>query len=249
VIRTLKEGSVAIDCGRILIVDGDAGFRAFVARLLERAGFATNEVATGGEALAAASDGVAPGLVLLDLSLSDISGFEVCRELRDKFGEDLPIVFVSGERTDPLDRAAGLLVGADDYLTKPVHPDELLARVRRLVSRSRQVHPVVAGATRDVDFTPREQEVLLLLAEGLHPKEIALELAVRPKTVASHIQRIIGKFGVHSRAEAVAVAYRDGFVQPLDAFDPDAEVEAHSSGKPSLRRKGIAVPMSLVLAR
>ena len=71
-----------------------------------------------------------PLLVVLEVALSDLSGYEVCRQLRDEFGEELPIILVSGERVDPLDRAVGLLIGADDYLVKPLDADEFLARVR-----------------------------------------------------------------------------------------------------------------------
>src|SRR5947199_241905 len=74
-----------------------------------------------------------PAVVLLDISLPDVSGFEVCRELRDEFGDDLPIIFVSGERVEAVDRAVGLLLGADDYVVKPFDLDELLARVRRSI--------------------------------------------------------------------------------------------------------------------
>ena len=65
--------------------------------------------------------------MLLDVLLPDVSGFEIASELRDEFGDDLPIVFISGDRTQPLDRAAGLLVGGDDYVVKPADQDELLA--------------------------------------------------------------------------------------------------------------------------
>jgi DNA-binding NarL/FixJ family response regulator len=203
-----------IDCGPILIVDEDALFRAFVSRLFVRAGFLTSEAVTGEEAMASARN-ERPGLVLLDVGLPDVSGFEVARELRDEFGDDLPIIFVSGERTEPLDRATGLLVGGDDYVVKPFDPDEGLARVRRLISRSSRGAVRGPRAPLDAALTNRELEVLQLLAEGVRPKEIARELVISPKTVASHIQRVLAKLGVRSRTEAVAVAYREGFVKAL----------------------------------
>lgn len=171
------------------------------------------ESASGEEALAAARR-ERPGLVLLDVLLPDINGFEVARELRDEFGEELPIVFVSGERTDPIDRAAGLLVGGDDYVVKPVDPDELLARTRRPIVRGLRVRPSVT-APDDTTLTSRELEVLERLARGMRPKQIARELVISPKTVSSHIQHVLAKLGVHSRAEAIAVAYRDGLVTPM----------------------------------
>jgi DNA-binding NarL/FixJ family response regulator len=198
----------------VLIVDGDAGFRMFASRLFLRAGFPTSEAVTGAQALERARK-TRPLLILSEVCLSDISGFEVCRALRDEFGDGLPIIFVSGKRTDPLDRATGLLVGGDDYLVKPANPDELLARVARLISRRRRGHATWSRARDEAELTERELEVLRLLADGVRPKEIAIELVISPKTVASHIQNITGKLGVQGRAEAVAVAYRQGFVRPL----------------------------------
>ena len=107
-----------MDPGAILIVDSDRGFRASLSRLLVRAGFRTREAATGVEALEVARR-ERPGLVLLEVELPDLNGYEVCRELRDEYGEALPIVFVSALRTEPLDRSAGLLIGGDDYMLKP----------------------------------------------------------------------------------------------------------------------------------
>jgi DNA-binding NarL/FixJ family response regulator len=206
--------------GTILIVDHDVRFATFAARLFERAGFATSEAVTGADGVAVARS-ERPGLVLLEVCLPDINGFEVSRQLRDEFGDGLPIVFVSGKRTDPLDRAAGLLVGGDDYLVKPCHPDELLARVRRLISRSYNERISWHRAPGDVSLTSRELEVLRLLALGRRPREIAGELFISPKTVSNHIQKVLAKLGAHSSAEAVAIAYREG-------FDEDADVTAHS---------------------
>src|SRR6266511_2711756 len=146
--------------------------------------------------------------------LPDNNGFEICRTLRDEFGDDLPIIFVSGERVAPADRAVGLLVGGDDYLVKPVDPDEFLARVRRAVARSRR-EPAVPSTTtsRSLDLTKRELEVLELLAQGQTQAQIASALVISPKTVASHVQRILAKLGVHSRAQAVALAYQSGAIR------------------------------------
>jgi DNA-binding NarL/FixJ family response regulator len=206
--------------GAILIVDQDVRFATFAARLFERAGFETSEAVTGADGVANARR-ERPGLVLLEVCLPDINGFEVSRQLRDEYGDDLPIVFVSAKRTDPLDRAAGLLVGGDDYLVKPCHPDELLARVRRLISRSHNERISGHRATGDVSLTSRELQVLRLLSAGKRPKEIAGELFISPKTVSNHIQKVLAKLGAHSSAEAVAIAYREG-------YDEDADVTAHS---------------------
>jgi DNA-binding NarL/FixJ family response regulator len=134
-----------------------------------------------------------------------ISGYEVCHRLRAELGTDLGIVMISGVRTESYDRIAGLLLGADDFLVKPFDPGELLARVRRLLER-------VASAPSFHQLTPRELEILTLMAEGYAQREIATRLVISPKTAASHIQHIIEKLGVHSRAQAVAMAYRYGVI-------------------------------------
>ena len=197
----------------VLIVDDDAGYRAFVASILERVGYETSEASSGEEALTAVRQR-RPSCVLLDVLLPGVTGYEVCRELRDEHGDALPIIFVTGERTEPSDRVAGLLLGADDYVIKPFDPDELLARVRRMIIRS---SPARNGKLPEVDnpfhLTRREHEILGLLAGGLSQKAIAAELVISPKTVATHLQRILFKLGVHSRAEAVALAHRAQLVQ------------------------------------
>jgi DNA-binding NarL/FixJ family response regulator len=218
-----------VDCGAILIVDASAEFRAFASRLLQLAGYVTVDTGHGVEALAAARK-KRPGLVLLDVGLPDLSGFEVCQQLRDEFGDDVPIIFVSGDRTAPIDRAAGLLVGGDDYLVKPIDRDELLARTRRFISRSRGGRSPWQRGSVDGSLTRRELQVLTLLTEGLGSKEIARDLVISTKTVASHVQRILAKLGAHTRAEAIAIAYRDGLITAGASGDDDRpQVSAHLS--------------------
>ena len=131
----------------------------------------------------------------------------------------MPVILTSAERTAPLDRAAGLLLGADDYLVKPVDPAELVARVARTLKRasSRPHDPAPDPAKRTL--SPREQEILGFLAEGKTQRQIADELVLSPKTVGTHIQHVLSKLGVHSRAQAVAEAYRSHLVS--------AEFEGH----------------------
>jgi two-component system, OmpR family, response regulator len=138
----------------ILVVDDDPGTRALVSGLLARVGYPVREASTGAAALAAARR-ERPALVILDVEMPVTSGYEVYRELRDTFGESLPVLFLSGARTEPYDRAAGLMLGADDYVVKPFDGDELLARVRRLVTHA--APPVSESAS---SLTPREREVL-----------------------------------------------------------------------------------------
>jgi DNA-binding NarL/FixJ family response regulator len=193
----------------ILVVDDDRDLRRLVKRLLEPLGYVVHEASTAADAFSIASR-ERPDVVLLDVHLPDISGYEVCRRLRDEYGDDIAIVFLSGERTEEFDRTAGILLGADDYIVKPFAGGEFIARVRRATDRSAQVRPTLGSS-----LTPREFEVLKLLADGLGQKKIAQALFITPKTVATHIQRILTKLDVHSRAEAVAYAHRNRLFEPL----------------------------------
>ncbi len=136
-----------------------------------------------------------------------MSGYEVCRQLRDDFGDEIAIVFISGERTEEYDRAGGLLLGADDYIVKPFAAGELLARARRFIDRAAR------RQNGESPLTARESEVLKLLAEGLRQEAIAERLFITPKTVATHIQNILEKLQLHSRAEAVAYAHQHGLAR------------------------------------
>jgi DNA-binding response OmpR family regulator len=186
---------------QILVVDDDVSLLALLSDVLEGAGFAVTAVTSGEDALREARTR-RPAAVILDVHLPGLSGYEICRELRETYGDALPILFISGERTESYDRVAGLLLGADDYLVKPFAPDELIARVRCLMRRAAPSMPERIGR-----LTAREREVLGLLAQGLDQRQIAAKLVISPKTVGSHIERILGKLGVHSRAQAVAFAH------------------------------------------
>jgi DNA-binding NarL/FixJ family response regulator len=186
----------------VLVVDDDAPFRAYVRGVLEECGYRVVEAEDGLAALAAVR-AARPAAVILDVNLPRLSGYEVLRSLREQHGAELPIIFVSGERTESFDRVAGLTIGADDYLAKPFAADELLARLRCLLRRTGRATPAASST-----LTRRELEVLQLLAEGLDQAEIAERLVISPKTVGSHLERVLSKLGAHSRAEAVALAYR-----------------------------------------
>jgi DNA-binding NarL/FixJ family response regulator len=142
------------------------------------------------------------------VALDDVSGYEVCRTIRDEVGVDTGVMFISGSRAESYDRVAGLLIGADDYVAKPYAADELLARVRSLLR-----HSLRSPTAPPTGLTPRELEVLELLAEGLTPDELAAQLFISNRTVGTHIQNIFRKLGVRTRAQAVAVAFRQGLVE------------------------------------
>jgi DNA-binding NarL/FixJ family response regulator len=188
--------------GPILVVDSHASTRASIASVLEHLHVPVVAAATGEQALAIAEQ-ERPAAVVTEVLLPSICGYELCRVLKDRYGAGLPVIFVSRLRTHAADRVAGLLLGADDYLVQPIQPDELLVRVRRCLPT--QHHGDIALA----DLTRREQEVLQLLTDGLDQAEIAERLFITQRTVAKHVEHILPKLGVHTRAQAVAVALRN----------------------------------------
>lgn len=203
--------------GSILVVDPDDDVREQIRTALDHLGYVLVEASTGEEALEAASASP-PQLVVLDVCLPGISGYEVCRALRDEFGERLPIIFVSGERTESFDRAAGFLIGGDDYLVKPLDLDEFVAHVRRHLER-----PTRAFEGVGIKLTKREVEVLQLITDGLSQAEIARRLFVSPKTVGAHTERLFKKLGAHTRAQAVSLAYQHGLLERATERAPAVE--------------------------
>ena len=196
--------------GDVVLVDDDEAFREFLNRVLEQAGYATASFATAEEARLAI-DERRPDVLLSDVRLPGMSGYELCREVKEAYGDAIAVVLVSGERTEPFDRAAGIFLGADDYLVKPFDTGELVARVWRLVARTTRGRSGKQPAVTDDNFaslTAREHEVLGLLANGSTQDEIADTLYISPRTVATHIQRVLSKLEVRSRAQAVALALR-----------------------------------------
>ena len=130
----------------VLVVDDDRDLCRLVNRLLEPLGYCVHEASTAIRALSVAEQ-ERPAAVLLDVHLPDMSGYEVCRRLRDSFGNDIAIVFLSGERTEEFDRTAGMLLGADDYIVKPVTMDRLAAALAKC-------RPLAAAIRSEAETAP-----------------------------------------------------------------------------------------------
>ena len=131
---------------RILLVEDEGAIAQTIEFALRNEGFETTHALTGGDALRRAA-GAAFDLAILDVGLPDIGGFALCRELRR--GRDLPVIFLTARGAEA-DRVLGLELGADDYVTKPFSPRELVARVRAVLRRSRGAAPV-GGFEHDAD--------------------------------------------------------------------------------------------------
>ena len=164
--------------GTILVVDDEPNIADLVELYLRRDGFRVVKAAAGEDAIAAVGTH-RPRLVVLDVGLPDIDGLEVCRRLRQTSA--IPVIFLTARDTE-IDRVLGLELGADDYVTKPFSPPELVARVKAVLRRADGVTPTaevvqVGGVTIDlgrrevrvgeepVAFTTKEFDLLTFLAE------------------------------------------------------------------------------------
>ena len=165
---------------KVVIVDDDASVQEVVRGYLEKDGYLVFLAGTAREGLAVA-ERVKPGLIVLDLMLPDRSGEEVAAEIRDR--SDVPILMLTAKASED-ERVAGLALGADDYLTKPFSPRELVARVRAILRRTQggeqplvpvmqfddgalEVDTVAHEVRRDgelVELTPNEYKLLVTLA-------------------------------------------------------------------------------------
>jgi DNA-binding response OmpR family regulator len=116
----------------VLVVEDEASIASFVALYLKNAGYEVRTAANGTEALSAVGSSQ-PSLIVLDLMLPDIDGIEICRRIRQS--SDVPILMLTA-RDEDVDKIIGLEVGADDYMTKPFNPRELVARVKSILRRA-----------------------------------------------------------------------------------------------------------------
>ena len=139
---------------QLLMIEDDARLAQMVGEYLEKSGFAVAKAAdakAGLDLLQDTGTSQLPDLVVLDLMLPDVDGLEVCRRIRAMPGEAgrVPVLMLTA-KGDPMDRIVGLEIGADDYLPKPYVPRELLARVRAILRRTREVHRVAAAPPGEV---------------------------------------------------------------------------------------------------
>ena len=196
----------------VYVVDDERFVRSYLSRLLTSNGYRVTAFASADEVLEGDLD-PAPGCILLDLMLPGLGGLEVQRILADKAGH-LPIIFMSGRGTVPLSVEA-MKNGALDFLTKPLDTQKLLQVVARAVELSATLCTErVAGAALEElvrTLSPRQAEVIRLVATGLLNKQIASELQILEKTVKVHRARAMRKLGVKSVAELVRLTDRASF--------------------------------------
>jgi DNA-binding response OmpR family regulator len=226
---------MATQAQSVLIVEDEASIASFVSLYLKNAGYAVRTVGTGHEALAQAET-ERPDLIVLDLMLPDVDGIEVCRRIRQ--GSDVPILMLTA-RDEDVDKIIGLEVGADDYLTKPFNPRELVARVKSILRRSvperREVETrqlkhgdltIDAGrrevrvAGNEIQLAPKEFDLLwelldhrgvVLTRDQLLERVWGYTFAGDTRTVDVHVRQLRRKLGDASPIVTVwGVGYKVG---------------------------------------
>ncbi len=168
----------------VLVVDDEQHIIDLARMYLEQEGFNVEQALDGAEALRKIDD-LKPAVIVLDLMLPEIDGWDVCRRTREE--SDVPIIMLTA-RSDDVDKIVGLELGADDYLTKPFNPRELVARVRAILRRyERSVQPGAALHLGDLTIDPAGREATLgTQALQLRTKEFDLLL-----TLAQHRGQVL----------------------------------------------------------
>lgn len=197
---TVNSSRSSSSAGKVLIVEDERDLAGIIAAYLERAGFETTLVHTGGEAVPAVRD-LSPDVVILDLGLPGVDGIEVCRQIRTF--SDCYIIVATARRGE-IDTLIGLSVGADDYVVKPFSTRELVARVQAVLRRPRTGKradgdsdgPVLVFGELSVDPAGRQVQ-LVGEAVPLTPteREILIVLAARPALAFTRRQLIDAVWG------------------------------------------------------
>jgi DNA-binding NarL/FixJ family response regulator len=214
---------------RVLIADDDHLMRAGLAELLtsdptiEIAG----QAASGREAIERTLR-LRPDVVLMDVRMPDLDGIAATAELTRTAPDTRVLILTTFEEDDYI--FGGLRAGASGFLLKRTRPEDLITAVhtiaagdallspsvtRRVIERmSRQPTPDLTGQARLDELTPREREILELIARGLSNREIAAALVVEESTIRSHVKRILAKLGLRDRVQVVIFAYETGINRP-----------------------------------
>lgn len=219
---------------RVLIADDDHLMRAGLVELLtaDPEIEIVGEASTGREAVEQARR-LAPDVVLMDVRMPDLDGIAATRELSREAPGARVLILTTFEQDDYIFGA--LRAGASGFLLKRSRPEELIAAVhtiargdsllspsvtRRVIDRmAQQPTPEVAEKGKLEELTPREAEVLNLIARGLSNREISRELVVEESTIRTHVKRILAKLGLRDRVQAVIFAYETGLNRPAAAAD------------------------------
>jgi DNA-binding NarL/FixJ family response regulator len=226
---------------QLLLVDDEPGVRVSVKEYLQEVGGFDVQVASNADEAWQMMQQKTPDLVISDIMMPQVDGYEFLKRLRnDARFKSLPVVFLTA-RGMTSDRIQGYQAGVDAYLPKPFDPDELVAIVENLLGRRTSTSGETASSTDleliaqeiaairamldhrggiaqtpppiRIDFTPREQSVLDLVAQGLMNKEIARRLDTSVRNVEKYVSRLFSKTGTNSRTELVRYALEHGLTK------------------------------------
>jgi DNA-binding NarL/FixJ family response regulator len=208
---------------RVLVADDHSLFRDGIVSLLEAAGFEVVGQVGDGRAAVEAALLLSPDLVLLDLTMPELSGLEALDQIHQAL-PDTPVVMLTMS-DDDADVLAAIKAGARGYLLKSLNSEEFFAMLEGLergeAAMTRQTTAnLMRGLTSPVglpigSLTPRELELLRLVAKGMPNKTIALALSVSENTVKYHLKSILQKLNAGNRTEAVTEAIRRGLLDPM----------------------------------
>jgi DNA-binding NarL/FixJ family response regulator len=225
---------------QVLLVDDEPGVRESVKEYLQESGFTVQVASNASDAWQMLQQN-APDLVISDVMMPRVDGYQFLKQLRDDPRyKALPVVFLTA-RGMTSDRIQGYQAGCDAYLPKPFDADELVAIVENLLERRTTTSGESAGSTEleniarqiaeirgmlaqgngivqtpspiRIEFTPREQSVLDLVAQGLMNKEIARRLETSVRNVEKYVSRLFSKTGTNSRTELVRYALEHGLTK------------------------------------
>lgn len=194
---------------KVFVVDDDHSVRRSLARLLRSVGIDVEAFASATEFLEYAPH-EGPSCLVLDLRMPAMSGLDLQRRLAE-VGRSVPIVFISGHG-DLSTGVRAMKEGAVDFLPKPVDEHDLLDAIRRAVVRDREARLArregAAVQARFDSLTPRQRQVLALVAAGMPNKQIGAQLGTTEKTIKVHRARVMQKMGARSLADLVRLAER-----------------------------------------
>jgi RNA polymerase sigma factor (sigma-70 family) len=186
----------------VCIVDDDASVRDSLSLLLGLQGYDCRSFASGADFLS--TPPLRPCCVILDLNMGDMDGVFVQEKLKD-LRWPVQIIFLTAFANVSVMRQA-FLNAAVDFLEKPVNPEQLLAALKQAVDRLKLSEQDLSSDKLQDALTPREREVLEVIAEGLTHRQIGEKLGISPRTVEVHKGRIMEKLGVGSLAELIKVS-------------------------------------------
>jgi len=229
---------------KILIVDDDSTLRAALTRYLKDRGFLVRNASSGREGFDSFTQET-PDLIVSDVVMPEMDGFELCTRVRESgSGRLVPFIFLSG-RCDLEDRIQGHSIGADDYLVKPFHPRELIAKIEAQLARASRIHSEIKRALKQpsagqiplepkgpLPLTPAEEKVFWEVVQGFTNKKIGDRLFISPRTVQTHLSNILSKLSLENRSQLIRYAFENGY-RPEQSEGSSDSSSAKSSAKSS----------------